>query len=70
MKKCRQSLYKENLKAAPDKSYIFLTRVNFLGHNIEGKIITLLKSHMDAIIKLQHPSNIKKSKKFLECYAI
>ena len=55
------------MKAAPDKSHVFLTHVNFLGHNIEEKIITPIKSHIDAIIKFQHPSNIKKSKNFLEC---
>ena len=30
-------LQNENLKAAPDKSHFFLTRVKFLGHNIEKK---------------------------------
>ena len=28
-------LQNENLKAAPDKSHFFLTRVKFLGHNID-----------------------------------
>ena len=35
-----QILQNENLKAAPDKSHFFLTRVKFLGHNIERKTIT------------------------------
>ena len=30
-------LQNENLKAAPDKSHFVLTRVKFLGHNIEKK---------------------------------
>ena len=33
-------LQKENLKAAPDKSHFFLTRVKFLGHNFERNTIT------------------------------
>ena len=45
------------MKAAPDKSHFFLTRVNFLGHIIEGNSITPFKSRIDAIIKLQRSSN-------------
>ena len=55
----------ENLKAAPDKSHFFLTRVKFLGHNIERKTITPLKSRIDAIQKLQPPTNKKKIHEFL-----
>ena len=44
-------LQNENLKAAPDKSHFFLTRVKFLGHNIERNTITPLKSRIDAIQK-------------------
>ena len=32
-----QILQNENLKAAPDKSHFFLTKVKFLGQNIERK---------------------------------
>ena len=46
--------FKENMKAAPDKSFFF-HRVNFLGHIIEGNTITPLKSRIDAIIKPQPP---------------
>ena len=60
-----QILQNENLKAAPDKSHFFLTRVKFLGHNIERKTITPLKSHIDAIQKLQPPTNKKKIQEFL-----
>ena len=60
-------LQNENLKAAPDKSHFFLTRVKFLGHNIERNTITPLKSRIDAIQKLQPPTNKKKSKNSLEC---
>ena len=42
----------ENLKAAPNKSHFFLTRVKFLGHNIERNTINPLKSRIDAIQKL------------------
>ena len=55
----------ENLKAAPDKSNFFLTRVKFLGHNIERNTITPLKSRIDAIRKLQPPTNKKKIQEFL-----
>ena len=58
-------LQNENLKAAPDKSHFFLTRVKFLGHNIERKTITSLKSRIDAIQNLQPPTNKKKIQEFL-----
>ena len=44
-------------KAAPDKSHFFLTRVKFLGDIIEKDTITPLKSRIDAIQKLQRPTN-------------
>ena len=55
-----QILLHQNMKAAPDKSHFFLTRVKILGHIIERNTITPLKSHIDAIQKLQPPSNKKK----------
>ena len=58
-------LQNENLKAAPDKSHFFLTRVKFLGHKIERKTITPLKSRIDAFQKLQPPTNKKKIQEFL-----
>ena len=58
-------LQNENLKAAPDKSHFFLTRVKFLRHNIERNTITPLKSRIDAIQKLQPPTNKKKIQEFL-----
>ena len=58
-------LQNENLKAAPDKSRFFLTRVKFLGHIIERNTITPLKSRIDAIQKLQPPTNKKKNQEFL-----
>ena len=60
-------LQNENLKAAPDKSHFFPTRVKFLGNNIEQNTITPLKSRIDAIQKLQPPTNKKKFKISLEC---
>ena len=58
-------LQNENLKIAPNKSHFFLTRVKFLGHNIERNTITPLKSRIDAIQKLQPPTNKKKIQEFL-----
>ena len=54
-----QKLKNENMKAAPDKSHFFLTRVNFLGHIIETNTITPLKSRIHAIQKLQPPTKKK-----------
>ena len=58
-------LQNENLKAAPSKSHFFLTRVKILGHNIEQNTITPLKSRIDAIQKLQPPTNRNKIQKFI-----
>ena len=58
-------LHKEYLKAAPDKSHFFPTKVKFLGHNIEQNTITPLKSRIDAVQKLQPPTNKKKIQEFL-----
>ena len=60
-----QTLKKENMKAAPDKSHFFLTHVKFLGHIIERNTITPLKSRIDTIQKLQPPTNKKKPQEFL-----
>ena len=60
-----QILKNENMKAAPDKSHFFLTRVKFLGHIIENNTITPLKSRIHAIQKLQPPTNKKKIQEFL-----
>ena len=65
LEKYHKILQKENLKAAPDKSNIFLTHVKFLGHNIERNTITPLKSRIDAIQKLQPTTNKKKIQELL-----
>ena len=52
LEKYHQILLQENMKAAPDKSDFFLTRVKFLGHVIETNTITPLKSRIDAVRKL------------------
>ena len=65
LEKYHKILQNENLKAAPDKSHFFLTRVKFLGHNIERNTITPLKSRIDATQKLQPPTNKKKIEEFL-----
>ena len=59
LEKFHRILQNENMKAAPDKSNFFLTRVQFLGHIIEKNTITPLKSRIEAIQKLQLPSNEK-----------
>ena len=60
-----QKLKNEIMKAVPDKSQFFLTRVKFLGHIIERNTITPIKSCIDAIQKLQPPTNKKKVQEFL-----
>ena len=47
------------MKAAPDKSHFFPTRVNFLTHTIEVTTITPLKLQMYATFKLHHPCNFE-----------
>ena len=61
-----QILLKENMKAAPDKSHFFSYLCIFVGHIIAGKTITPIKSRIDAILRLQLPSNKKRNKNFLE----
>ena len=51
LEKYHQILQNENMKAAPDKSHFFLSRVKFLGKIIERKTTTPLKSRIDAIQK-------------------
>ena len=60
-----QILKNENMKAAPEKSHFFLTGVKFLGHIFERNTITPLRSRIDAIQKLQPPTNKKKIPEFL-----
>ena len=60
LEKYHQILQNKNMKAAPDKSHFFLTRVKILGHIIEKNTITPLKSRIHAIQKLQPPTNKKK----------
>ena len=63
--KNHQILPKGNMKLALKISQLFLTRVKFLGHLLEGNTITPLKSCIDAIIKLKPSSNKKKKQEFL-----
>ena len=65
LEKSHQTLQNENMKEAPDKSHFFITRVKFLGHIVEKKTITQLKSREDAIQKIQPPTNKKKVQEFL-----
>ena len=53
------------MKAVTDKSHFFLTRVKLIGHIIEGNSITPSKCVIDAIRKLQAPSNRNKIQEFL-----
>ena len=63
LEKYHQLLHHKNMKAAPDKSHFFLTRVKIIQKNT----ITPLNSRIGAIQKLQPPTNKKKSKNSLKC---
>ena len=52
------------MKAAPDESHFFLTRVKFLGHIIERNTIPPIKSRLNAIQKLQPTTSKKKKQEF------
>ena len=65
LKQYHKILQNKKLKAAPDKSHFFLARVKFLGHKNKRNTITPLKSRIDAIQKLQPPTNKKKIQEFL-----
>ena len=52
-------LLKENLKATPDKTYLMLKKVKFLGHIIEDKKIKPLTSRIDGFQKLEPPTSMK-----------
>ena len=55
-----QILKNKNMKAAPDKSHF-----KILGHIIERNTITPIKPRIDAIQKIQPPTNKKKIQEFL-----
>ena len=67
LEKYQQTLQNENIKAAKDKSYFFLTRIKFLGPIIEKNTITQMKSRIDAIQNSSHIHIKIKSKNSLEC---
>ena len=58
-------LLKENLKAAPDKSYFMLKKVKFLGHIIEDKKVKPLTSKIDGFQKLEPPTSMKALQRYL-----
>ena len=58
-------LLKENLKAAPDKTYFMLKKVKFLGHIIEDKKVKPLISRIDGFQKLEPPKSMKALQRYL-----
>ena len=58
-------LLKENLKAAPDKTYFMFEKVKFLGHIIEDKKVKPLTSRIDGFQKLEPPKSMKALQRYL-----
>ena len=58
-------LLKENLKAAPEKTYFMLKKVKFLGHIIEDKKVKPLTSRIDGFQKLEPPKSMKALQRYL-----
>ena len=58
-------LLKENLKAAPDKTYFMLKKVKFLEHIIEDKKVKPLTSRIDGFQKLETPKSMKALQRYL-----
>ena len=56
---------KENLKAAPDKTYFTLKKVKFLGHIIEDKKVKPLTSRIYGFQKLEPPTSMKALQRYL-----
>ena len=58
-------LQKENLKAAPDKTFFMLNKVKFLGKIIENKKIKPLTSRIEGFQKLEPPNSMKSLQRYL-----
>ena len=58
-------LQKENLKAAPDKTYFMLKKVKFLEQIIENKKIKPLTSRTEGFQKLEPPNSMKSLQRYL-----
>ena len=58
-------LQKENLKAAPDKTFFMLKKVKFLGHIIENKKIKPLTSRIEGFQKFEPPNSMKSLQRYL-----
>ena len=58
-------LLKENLKAAPDKTYFMLKKFNILGHIIEDNKVKPLTSRIDGFQKLEPPKSMKALQRYL-----
>ena len=65
LKEYQKILLKENLKAAPDKTYFMLKKVKFLGHIIENKKVEPLTSRIDGFQKLEPPTSMKALQRYL-----
>ena len=50
-------LRKANLKAAPDKTFLFLRKVKFLGHVVSKGGLSPIASRIDDIKKLKSPES-------------
>ena len=58
-------LLKENLKAAPAKTFFILKKVKFLGHIIENKKVKPLASRIDVFQKLEPQTSMRALQRYL-----
>ena len=65
LEKYHKILQKENLKAAPDKTYFMLKKVKFLGHIIKNKKIKPLTSRIEGFQKIEPPNSMKSLQRYL-----
>ena len=58
LRKYHEVLRKENLRAAPDKTFFFLRTVKFLGHIVENNTLRPIHSKVESIKRLKTTKRI------------
>jgi hypothetical protein len=60
-------LRQSGMKAAPDKTEFFQTKVKYLGHIISGKGISPVESRVKALKEMKSPTNKKEIMRVIGC---